>query len=115
MSAIRTTATSTTGHEEAVNPFQCDTVLSLSLLAVILPPVAVGVLRGWFGESFWISVILTILGYIPGVCYAFFCIFTDPALKRRSDERRQERAALTPTPNAGVTSNAAVPTNASVL
>ena len=82
-----------TQREDAVNVTKCDNVLSLSLVAVILPPVAVGLLRGWGGHSFWLCVILTILGYIPGCIYAMFCVLTDPHLKAVS-RMREEPARL---------------------
>ena len=85
-------ASDSRAREEVINPLHCDDVLSLSLLGVILPPLAVGFLRGWCGESFWICVILTILGYIPGVIYALYCVFTDPELKETSRRRAAQRA-----------------------
>ena len=45
------------------------------LLAIFLPPVGVFLEVG-FGTHFWINVILTILGYIPGIVHALFIILT---------------------------------------
>lgn len=39
------------------------------ILAIILPPLPVA-LRFGFGGKFWVNVILTILGYIPGLVHA---------------------------------------------
>lgn len=43
------------------------------LLAVFLPPVAVFLVVG-FGVQFWINVLLTILGYLPGMIHAIWMI-----------------------------------------
>ncbi|WP_207455774.1 YqaE/Pmp3 family membrane protein [Azospirillum sp. SYSU D00513] len=43
------------------------------ILALLLPPVGVFLQVG-FGAQFWINVILTILGYIPGIIHALYVI-----------------------------------------
>lgn len=43
------------------------------LLAIILPPLGV-FLRFGCGVEFWICLLLTILGYIPGIIYAVYAI-----------------------------------------
>ncbi|WP_425409434.1 YqaE/Pmp3 family membrane protein [Hyphococcus sp.] len=43
------------------------------ILSVILPPVGVAMEVG-FSAQFWINVILTLLGYIPGVIHALWII-----------------------------------------
>lgn len=43
------------------------------LLAVFLPPVGVFLTVG-IGPSFWINILLTILGYIPGIIHAVWVI-----------------------------------------
>ena len=43
------------------------------ILAVILPPLGV-FLQVDFGKHFWINVLLTILGYIPGIVHAIWVI-----------------------------------------
>ena len=53
------------------------------LLAIILPPVAVLIERGCFWE-FCLSILLTLLGWIPGVIYALIVIFTDHELRHRT-------------------------------
>ena len=45
------------------------------LLAIFLPPVGVFLEVG-LGAHFWINVILTILGWIPGIVHALFIILT---------------------------------------
>ena len=42
-------------------------------LAIILPPVGVLLERG-FGSDFCINVLLTILGYIPGIIHALYVL-----------------------------------------
>lgn len=46
----------------------------LVVLAIILPPVAVLLVDGLRGP-FWLSILLTILFYLPGIIYAFYRIF----------------------------------------
>lgn len=43
------------------------------LLSVILPPVGVALEVG-FTTQFWINVLLTLLGYIPGIVHALWII-----------------------------------------
>ncbi|XP_020575782.1 hydrophobic protein LTI6B [Phalaenopsis equestris] len=43
------------------------------LLAIILPPLGVFLKFGCKAE-FWICLLLTILGYIPGIIYAIYAI-----------------------------------------
>jgi uncharacterized membrane protein YqaE (UPF0057 family) len=39
------------------------------LLSLFLPPLAVFLKKG-LGRQFWITVVLTLLGHVPGVVYA---------------------------------------------
>ncbi len=57
-----TTAVSTDDHD-----------LLLCIIAILLPPLAVFLVRG-IGNEFWIDVLLTILFWIPGVIYALLVI-----------------------------------------
>jgi uncharacterized membrane protein YqaE (UPF0057 family) len=50
-----------------------DTVL-LVILAILLPPLAVYLHQGEINNKFWISLLLTILFWIPGVTYALIVI-----------------------------------------
>lgn len=45
------------------------------LIAILLPPLGVFLQVG-FGKHFWINVILTLLGYIPGIVHAVWIIAT---------------------------------------
>lgn len=50
-----------------------DTVL-LVILAILLPPLAVYLYEGEINNRFWISLILTLLGWLPGIIYALVLI-----------------------------------------
>lgn len=43
------------------------------LLAILLPPLGVFLQVG-FGAQFWINILLTLLGYIPGIIHALYII-----------------------------------------
>jgi uncharacterized membrane protein YqaE (UPF0057 family) len=43
------------------------------IVAIILPPLGVFLQEG-LGAQFWINVLLTILGYIPGIIHAVWII-----------------------------------------
>ncbi|KAM3698230.1 hypothetical protein ACB098_06G173000 [Castanea mollissima] len=43
------------------------------ILAILLPPVGVFIHYGC-GVEFWIDLLLTILGYIPGIIYALYVL-----------------------------------------
>lgn len=45
------------------------------LLAVLLPPVGVFMQVG-IGFQFWLNIVLTLLGYIPGIIHAVWVILT---------------------------------------
>ncbi len=45
------------------------------LLSILLPPVGV-LLQVGLGWQFWINVLLTLLGYIPGIIHAVVIILT---------------------------------------
>ncbi|WKN44361.1 YqaE/Pmp3 family membrane protein [Tunicatimonas pelagia] len=47
--------------------------LLMIILAILLPPLAVGLQKGLSG-SFWLNVLLTIVGWVPGVIHAFFTL-----------------------------------------
>ncbi len=50
-----------------------DTLL-LVILAILLPPLAVYLYEGEINNRFWISLILTLLGWLPGIIYALVVI-----------------------------------------
>jgi uncharacterized membrane protein YqaE (UPF0057 family) len=43
------------------------------LLAILLPPVGVFLQVG-LGTHFWINILLTLLGYVPGIVHAVWII-----------------------------------------
>jgi uncharacterized membrane protein YqaE (UPF0057 family) len=43
------------------------------LLAILLPPVGVFLQVG-LGPQFWLNILLTLLGYIPGIVHAVWII-----------------------------------------
>jgi len=43
------------------------------IIAIILPPLGVFLQVG-IGKHFWINIILTLLGYIPGIVHAVYII-----------------------------------------
>lgn len=43
------------------------------IIAVLLPPLGVFLQVG-FGSQFWLNVLLTLLGYIPGIIHAIYVI-----------------------------------------
>ena len=45
------------------------------LLAIVLPPLGVFLQVG-IGLQFWINILLTLLGYIPGIVHAVWIIAT---------------------------------------
>ncbi|MFP4313823.1 MAG: YqaE/Pmp3 family membrane protein [Alphaproteobacteria bacterium] len=44
------------------------------LLAVLLPPLGVLIEVGVANKHFWINIILTLLGFIPGIIHAVYVI-----------------------------------------
>lgn len=47
------------------------------ILAILLPPLGVFLQVG-IGKHFWINIILTLLGYIPGIVHAIWVIARVP-------------------------------------
>lgn len=43
------------------------------LIAIVLPPLGVFLQVG-FGKDFWINILLTLLGYFPGIIHAIWII-----------------------------------------
>jgi uncharacterized membrane protein YqaE (UPF0057 family) len=43
------------------------------LLAILLPPLGV-FLQGGIGLHFWLNILLTLFGYIPGIIHAIWVI-----------------------------------------
>jgi uncharacterized membrane protein YqaE (UPF0057 family) len=53
----------------------------LVILAILLPPLAVYLHEGEINNRFWISLLLTLLFWIPGVIYALIVILGDGSVK----------------------------------
>lgn len=47
------------------------------IAAIFLPPLGVFLQVG-LGAQFWINIVLTLLGYIPGIIHAIYIIATRP-------------------------------------
>jgi uncharacterized membrane protein YqaE (UPF0057 family) len=43
------------------------------IIAILLPPLGV-FLQGGFGGAFWLNILLTLCGYIPGIVHAVYII-----------------------------------------
>ena len=43
------------------------------LIAILLPPVGVFLQVG-FGAQFWLNILLTLFGYVPGIIHAVYII-----------------------------------------
>jgi len=43
------------------------------ILSIFLPPVAVALSRG-LSSAFWLNVLLTIIGWLPGVIHSFYVL-----------------------------------------
>ena len=43
------------------------------IIAILLPPLGVFLQEG-LGKHFWINILLTLLGYIPGIIHAIYII-----------------------------------------
>lgn len=51
-------------------------VLILLIIAIFLPPLGVFLQVG-FGGHFWLSILLTLFGWIPGILHAFYVTLKD--------------------------------------
>lgn len=47
------------------------------IIAIFIPPLGVFLHEG-LGKHFWINILLTILGYIPGIVHAVYIIARNP-------------------------------------
>ncbi|MFG6568246.1 MULTISPECIES: YqaE/Pmp3 family membrane protein [unclassified Sulfitobacter] len=43
------------------------------IIAILLPPLGVFLQEG-LGKHFWINILLTLLGYLPGIAHALYII-----------------------------------------
>jgi uncharacterized membrane protein YqaE (UPF0057 family) len=60
--------------EKAADDASTNTLL-LAILAILLPPLAVYLHEGAINAKFWISLLLTLIFWLPGVIYALIVIF----------------------------------------
>jgi uncharacterized membrane protein YqaE (UPF0057 family) len=60
-------------EKKAGNDADTNTLL-LVILAILLPPLAVYLYEGEINNRFWISLLLTLLFWLPGVIYALILI-----------------------------------------
>lgn len=58
---------------KAGNLSETDTVI-LVILAILLPPLAVYLYEGSITNKFWLSLILTLLFWVPGVIYSLLVV-----------------------------------------
>ncbi|KAK8219905.1 hypothetical protein M8818_000320 [Zalaria obscura] len=65
----------------------------LALIALFIPPLPV-LIRAGCGASFFVSIILTLLGWLPGVLYAWFVIMVGLEFNKVSVQPRRSFAAL---------------------
>lgn len=71
-------------HKDNANVMQTtqgENKLLYYILAVLLPPLAVGLWRG-IGSDFWINILLTLLLYLPGIIHAIIVISSKPKMSR---------------------------------
>jgi uncharacterized membrane protein YqaE (UPF0057 family) len=60
-------------EESAGDRKECLVDLLRIIIAILLPPLGVFLQVG-IGKQFWINILLTILGYIPGIVHAVWVI-----------------------------------------
>lgn len=59
------------------------------IAAIVLPPLGVFLQVG-LGKHFWINVVLTLLGYLPGIVHAVWIIFREPDHHRTVHHPRRD-------------------------
>lgn len=75
MSAAKTTLREFKAMKAAGQDVGTNTVL-LAILAILLPPLAVGLHEHALNGKFWLSVLLTLLFWLPGVIYALIVVLS---------------------------------------
>ncbi len=63
-------------QESPTSPLD-DMLVLCVILALFIPPLAVYLYLGSIGTEFWISLILTLLFFLPGVIYSLYVILTN--------------------------------------
>ena len=51
------------------------------IAAVLLPPLGIFLARG-LGFEFWIGTLLTLIGWLPGICFALIVLLRPDLLRR---------------------------------
>ena len=64
------------------------------IFAILLPPVGVFLEVGFKGH-FWLNILLTLLGYIPGIIHALYVIFKHCGRPAASQRRQPAGHRLT--------------------
>lgn len=62
-------------HPSPLRDEEGDQTIILAILAILLPPLAVFLKENELTGRFWISLLLTLLFWIPGVVYALLVVF----------------------------------------
>lgn len=63
---------------EIIGPRPAGGALALAIVAaVLLPPLGIFLDRG-IGPTFWIGVVLTLIGFLPGLLFALYTILLAP-------------------------------------
>ena len=62
-------------QNEGVSDISTNTLL-YAILAILLPPLAVGLHEGGINNRFWISLLLSLLFWLPGIIYALIVVLT---------------------------------------
>jgi uncharacterized membrane protein YqaE (UPF0057 family) len=60
--------------QKAVNAEPSTNTILLAILAILLPPLAVYLHEGVINGKFWLSILLTLCFWIPGVIYALIVV-----------------------------------------
>ena len=63
------------------------------IIAILLPPLGVFLQVG-FGGAFWLNILLTLCGYIPGIVRAVYIIAKRGDVLRQLDCKRQPASQL---------------------
>lgn len=56
------------------NPDASQNTVLLAILSILLPPLAVYLHQGEVNNKFWLCLVLTLLGWLPGIIYALVVV-----------------------------------------
>ncbi|KAI8887603.1 UPF0057-domain-containing protein [Backusella circina FSU 941] len=65
----------------------------LIFIIILLPPLGVFFMRGC-GADFWINIILTLLGYLPGHIHGFYVLVREREIKKDKKLRSKGYGSL---------------------